>query len=170
MKKKIVAIDFGIKRCGLAISNETKTMALPWTTVTDGLPSVVATLRKREKEIEKIVMGLPLLMNGSRGDMATTVEKFAKALEEALQMPVILIDERLSSKHAESMLRELGQTRKKRSEKTDETAATLLLQCYLDSCFANAFLSPSPVTVPMQAPTIPTAHPIVAPVANCTSL
>ena len=133
MKKKIVAIDFGMKRCGLAISNETKTMALPWTTIAGGLPSVVTTLQKRKSEIEGIIIGLPLLMNGSKGDMAETVEKFAKALGEALQMTIVLVDERLSSKHAESALRETGQTRKKRSEKTDETAAAFLLQSYLQS-------------------------------------
>lgn len=131
MKKRIVAIDFGMKRCGIAISNETKTMALPWTTVTGGLSSVVATIQKRKTEIEGIVVGLPLLMNGTKGDIAVTVEKFAKALENALQISVTLFDERLSSKHAESALRETGQNRKKRSEKTDEIAATFLLQSYL---------------------------------------
>jgi putative Holliday junction resolvase len=133
MKKRIVAIDFGMKRCGLAISNETQSMALPWTTVTGGLQSIVTTLQKRKTEIEGIIIGLPLLMNGTKGDMAVTVEKFAKTVESALQISVVLVDERLSSKHAESALRETGQNRKKRSEKTDETAATFLLQCYLDS-------------------------------------
>ena len=135
MKKKIVAIDFGMKRCGLAISNETKTMALPWTTIAGGLNSVIAALQKREAEIEGIIIGLPLLMNGTRGDMAKTVERFAGALGTALQMPVVLVDERLSSKHAESALREVGETRKKRSEKTDETAAAFLLQSYLTKTF-----------------------------------
>jgi putative holliday junction resolvase len=131
MKKRIVAIDFGMKRCGLAISNDTKTMALPWTTVTGGFPSLVAMIQKRKDEIDHIIMGLPLLMNGTKGDMALKVELFAKQLENALQIPVKLIDERLSSKHAESALRETGQNRKARTEKTDEIAATLLLQSYL---------------------------------------
>lgn len=131
MKKRIVAIDFGMKRCGLAISNDTKTMALPWTTVTP--ETVVSTIQKRKDEIESIIMGLPLLMNGTKADMAKTVEAFAKKLEIALGLPVVLVDERLSSKHAESALRETGQNRKERSKKTDETAATFLLQSYLDS-------------------------------------
>ncbi len=166
MKKKMIGIDFGMKRCGIAISNEGKTMALPWTVVSGGFPSLIAALQKRKEEIEGIVMGLPLLMNGSKGDMANRVEQFAKELEKTLQIPVILIDERLSSKHAESMLRETGNTRKKRSEKTDETAAALLLQCYLDS----SFLNPSPATVPTQAPNIPTRHPALAPETTCMSL
>lgn len=135
MKKKIVAIDFGMKRCGLAISNETKTIALPWTTTTGGLTSLISTIQKREKEIEQIIIGLPLLMNGTKGEMALTVEAFAKKIELALQIPIVLIDERLSSKHAESALRETGQSRKTRSEKTDETAAALLLQSYLLKSF-----------------------------------
>lgn len=133
--KKIVAIDFGTKRIGLAISNENKTMALPWTTVAGGLPSAVATLQKRKDEIESIIIGLPLLMNGKKGEMAIIVEAFAKALEAALEIPVILFDERLSSKHAESALRETGQSRKKNSEKTDQIAAALLLQSYLEKSF-----------------------------------
>lgn len=132
-RKKIIAIDFGMKRVGLAISDENKIMSLPWRTIEGGLPSVVSTLKTREKEIESIVIGLPLLMNGTKGEMASTVETFAKALEAALQIPVILFDERLSSKHAETSLRETGQSRKKCSEKTDQIAATLLLQSYLGS-------------------------------------
>lgn len=131
MKKRIVAIDFGQKRCGLSISNDTKTMALPWTTVDP--QTVVPTIQKRKDEIESIIMGLPLMMNGTRAEMAKTVEAFAKKLEAALGLSVVLVDERLSSKHAESALRETGQNRKERSKKTDETAATFLLQGYLDS-------------------------------------
>lgn len=129
---KIVGIDFGTKRCGFAISNESKTMALPWTTTTGGFKAVIETLQKRKKEIESIVVGLPLLMNGTKADMAKLVEAFAKQLEIAAQVPVFLLDERLSSKQAEAALRETGQNRKTRTQKTDETAATFLLQSYLD--------------------------------------
>lgn len=131
MNKKVVAIDFGIKRCGLAISNDTKTMALPWTTVTGGLQPLLLTLEKRKNEIEKIIVGLPLLLSGEKGEMAEMVERFAKTIETSLGIPVTLVDERLSSKHAEAALRELGQSRKKRAEKTDEIAATFLLEGYL---------------------------------------
>lgn len=131
--RKIVGIDFGMKRCGFAISNVTKTMALPWTTTTGGLKAVIETLQKRKEEIEGIVIGLPLHMNGTKSEMAKTVEAFAKDLEKVFQIPITLLDERLSSKHAEAVLRETGQNRKARAEKTDQTAATLLLQSYLDS-------------------------------------
>ncbi|HSX13506.1 MAG TPA: Holliday junction resolvase RuvX [Chlamydiales bacterium] len=129
--KRIVSIDFGLKRCGLAISNPTQTMALPWTTVEP--KQIISTITKRKEEIEGIIIGLPLLMSGAKSEMAGRVEAFAKELEIALQMPVALFDERLSSKHAEAVLRETGDSRKSRSAKTDEVAATLLLQSYLDS-------------------------------------
>lgn len=126
--KRVVAIDFGLKRCGLALSNGN--LALPWMTVDPR--SVIPTIQKRKDEITTIIIGLPLLMNGTKADMAKTVEAFAKELESALQIPVIFVDERLSSKHAESALRETGQNRKSRTEKTDEIAATLLLQSFLE--------------------------------------
>jgi putative holliday junction resolvase len=129
--KRIISIDFGLKRCGLAISNPSQTMALPWTTVEP--KQVVPTIQKRKEEIEGIVIGLPLLMSGAKSEMSARVEAFAKELEIKLGMPIAFFDERLSSKHAESALRETGQNRKARTEKADEVAATLLLQSYLDS-------------------------------------
>lgn len=126
--KRVVAIDFGLKRCGLALSNGN--LALPWTTVDPR--SVIPTIQKRKEEIGSIIIGLPLLMNGTKAEMAKIVEAFAKDIESSLQIPVIFVDERLSSKHAESALRETGQNRKARSAKTDEVAATLLLQSYLE--------------------------------------
>lgn len=131
-KTRIVAIDYGAKRVGLAISDAGQNIALPWKTVPGDFQSVVTTLKSREGEIQKILIGLPLLMNGTKGDMANIVEAFAKKLELALSIPVILLDERLSSKHADTILRETGQNRRQRSEKLDATAATLLLQSHLD--------------------------------------
>ena len=129
---RIAAIDYGLKRIGIAISDERKIMALPLTTVQGGLTAVVAALLPRKKEIESIVIGLPLLMNGARSDMSSSVEKFAHLLEAALEIPVILLDERLSSKHADASLRELSLNRKERTEKMDQVAAAHLLQSYLE--------------------------------------
>lgn len=129
---RIAAIDYGLKRIGIALSDERKTMALPLATVTGGAAGAAAYLLPRKKEIEQIVVGLPLNMDGSKGEMAFAVEKFAAALGNALGIPVLLLDERLSSKHADAALRELSINRKKREEKKDEVAAALLLQSYLD--------------------------------------
>ncbi len=132
---RIAAIDFGLKRIGIAISDDRKKVALPLATVEGGKKGVantVAALLQKKKEIEKILVGLPLLMSGKKGDMAKEVEAFAKALEEAIAIPVELCDERLSSKMADQGMRELSMNRKERAERVDMAAAALLLQCYLD--------------------------------------
>lgn len=130
---RIVAIDFGQKRIGIAVSDPSKKIALPLTVV-EGGKRAIENIRTalQGKEIEKILMGNPILMNGKKGEMAAVVEKFALALEEALKIPVVLCDERLSSKHADASLREISLNRKQRSEKIDVVAATLMLQSYLD--------------------------------------
>ncbi len=128
---KIAAIDFGLKRIGIAITDASKKMALPLTTVSGGLASVVSVLQPRRSEIEKILIGLPLHMNGKKSEMSLLVEAFAKELENALQIPIVLIDERLSSKQAETHLKEANYRRKQRAEHLDQVAATLLLESYL---------------------------------------
>jgi putative holliday junction resolvase len=134
-KKRIAAIDFGLKRIGIAISDDRKKLALPFTTVDGGKKGVantVAALREKQGEIERILVGLPLLMSGEKSEMAKIVETFAKALEEATGIPVELCDERLSSKMADQGMRELSMNRKERAERIDMAAAALLLQSYLD--------------------------------------
>lgn len=129
---RIVSIDYGLKRIGIAISDERKMIALPLKVVQGGVPSVAQALAPRLKEIDEIVVGLPLLMNGQKGDMALAAEKFARELEALLKIPVVLFDERLSSKQAEANLREIPLNRKERNDKIDSVAASLLLQSYLD--------------------------------------
>ncbi len=85
-----------------------------------------------EAGVDLILVGLPLEMSGKKGPMALLVEQFAKTLEDALHIPILLIDERLSSKGADVKLKEISLNRKARSEKIDMVAATLLLQSYLD--------------------------------------
>ena len=129
---RIAAIDFGIKRMGIAISDARKKVALPLSTVHGGIKEVALFINSLQYEIEAIVIGLPLLMNGLKGAMAQQVEAFAKELEIALQIPIFFLDERLSSRHAEVSLREVCLNRKKRNERMDQVAAALLLQSYLD--------------------------------------
>ena len=132
---RIAAIDFGLKRIGIALSDDRKKIALPFKMVEGGkraIESIAAALKPKLPEIERILVGLPLLMSGEKGDMAKVVEEFAKRLETALGIPVELCDERLSSKHAEQSLRELSLNRKERAEQLDMSAAALLLQSYLD--------------------------------------
>ena len=132
---RIAAVDFGLKRIGIAVSDERKKIALPFMTVEGGKKGVAntaAALAKKKGEIERILVGLPLLMSGEKGEMALLTEKFAKALEEATGIPVELCDERLSSKMVDRGMRELSMDRKARTEQLDTAAAALLLQSYLD--------------------------------------
>lgn len=132
---KIAAIDYGLKRIGIAISDANQKIAFPLTTVEGGkkaIENILRALSERKKELELILIGFPLLLSGEKGEMAREVELFAKKLEEAIGISVLLLDERLSSKQADTMLREISLKRKKRNERIDVVAATLLLQGYLD--------------------------------------
>lgn len=133
MNQRIAAIDFGLKRIGIALSDLSQTLASPFKVVEGGrkaVENVVCALQNQP--LAKIIVGLPLLLNGKEGDMAAAVRAFAKALETALNIPILLIDERLSSAQAEKRLKESSFNRKERSSKIDTAAATLLLQQYLD--------------------------------------
>ncbi len=131
---RVAAIDYGLKRIGIALSDKDKKIALPAGLVDGGKKAVANIIGALPlKEVELIVMGFPLLMNGKKGDMALLVEKFAEELKNALHLPIVLWDERLSSKHAESVLKEISLNRKERSERIDTLSAALLLQSYLDS-------------------------------------
>lgn len=132
---RIAAIDFGVKRIGIAISDERKQIAFPFKVVAggkEGVKNTVAALQPKRTELEKLVVGLPLLMSGAKGEMALAAEEFAKKLSTATGLPVELVDERLSSRHAEQSLKELSLNRKERAEQLDMSSAALLLQSYLD--------------------------------------
>jgi putative Holliday junction resolvase len=85
-----------------------------------------------KNEIEAILVGLPLMMNGTRGQMAELAEKFAEALRTVSGLRVECVDERLTSAQADRALRDLDMNRKERSKAIDSVSATLLLQAYLD--------------------------------------
>ncbi|MBU6382959.1 MAG: Holliday junction resolvase RuvX [Verrucomicrobia bacterium] len=131
---RIAAIDFGLKRIGLAVSDAKRKIALP-VNVVEGGKKALHNIRESLplKEIDLILIGLPIEMNGKKGAMAAVVEEFAKMLHDALGIPIQLVDERLSSKGADTQLKEISLNRKSRSEKIDMVAAMLLLQTYLDS-------------------------------------
>ena len=138
---RIAAIDFGFKRIGIAVSDERQILAFPFKVVDGGsraVENVANALKPKISEIEKILVGLPLLMSGERGDMADVVEKFAKQLEAKLNITVELCDERLSSRHAEQSLKELSLKRKERALQIDMSSAALLLQSYLDKNRTNS--------------------------------
>src|SRR3989344_5341927 len=131
--RRIAAIDYGLKRIGIALSDPTRKIALPLTTVEGGKKAIQNIAKALPlKDVELILIGLPLLMSGQKGEMAGKVEEFARLLEDALHIPILLCNEGRSNKGAESSIKELSLNRKQRTEKLDMVAATLLLQSYLD--------------------------------------
>jgi putative Holliday junction resolvase len=133
---RILALDHGTKRIGIAISDELKMIAQPLEFVpASPFADVLARLREliREKDVEMILVGLPRNMNGSYGPAALQVQEFVAVLQEAVTIPIKLWDERLTSAQANRFLIEGNVRREKRREKVDKTAAAILLQSYLDS-------------------------------------
>ena len=133
---RILGIDYGSKRLGLSLSDQDEILASPLpvrtrTTIKEDLDFLAQLVR--EKEVAKIVLGLPLNMNGSQGEMARAVQEFADELRRACAVPVILFDERLTTSEAERVLIEADISRKKRKNLRDGLAAVLILQGYLDS-------------------------------------
>ncbi len=131
---RVVGIDYGRVRIGVAISDETKFIArsiacLPFS---KKFPELLKATLKEFTNIEAIVIGLPLQMNGKEGIMATEVRAFGETLRALFTMPIIFWDERLSSAQAERFLKESDFNRKKRSQMIDEQAAVVILQSYLD--------------------------------------
>lgn len=136
---RIVAIDYGKVRIGLAITDMNKTIAYPYKTAMASVTfektsqNILDALKEKIDEIEKIIIGLPLLLNGGFSSMTKEVNEFVKVFKTKTKIPIELIDERLSSVQAERHLKDnLKLNRKKRSKKIDPIAATLLLQNFLN--------------------------------------
>jgi putative Holliday junction resolvase len=132
---RILALDHGTKRIGVAVSDETKTIAQPLEYIlAEPFADFLERLKKilTEKEIDLIILGLPRNMDCSYGPAAQKVEAFAAALKNAITVPIKLLDERLTSKMANRILIQGNVRRDKRKEKVDKMAAAILLQSYLD--------------------------------------
>lgn len=131
---RILAIDYGKKRIGLAISDSKKTIALPMKTIDTRKTETIAEIKKivHEYEIEEIVIGLPLLLGGEEGSRAKDVRAFKERLSEVIDLPISFVDERLTTVEATERLREYKDPRKDK-EKIDAIAAQLILETYLSS-------------------------------------
>lgn len=131
---KIVAIDYGQQRIGLAISDELGMFAYPLAVVSQRdhvlqLKEVESILRG--ETISKVLIGLPRHMDGSEREEAAAVRVFARELEEK-QFSIKLVDERLSTVQASRLMREAGKKAKEQKGSIDAAAAVVLLQSYLD--------------------------------------
>ena len=132
---KIVALDIGTVRIGIATSDIMEIIASAYETYRRKNESAdvlyIANL-VRNLDAGLVVIGLPLKMDGSEGQSAQMAKRFGSLLEKEISVPVCYQDERLSTVSAERVLIESGMRREKRKEKIDSLAATFILQTYLD--------------------------------------
>jgi putative Holliday junction resolvase len=133
---RILALDPGTVRIGVALSDELKMIASPLEYIpAEPFAGFLDRLRQliREKEVELILVGLPRNMDGSYGPAALKVREFVAALRATITVPVQTWDERLTSAQANRLLIQGHVRRRDRKEKVDKMAAAILLQSYLDS-------------------------------------
>ena len=133
---RILALDHGTRRIGVAVSDEMKMIASPLEYIpAEPLDKVIERLQQliREKEVELILIGMPRNMDGTFGPAAEKVRDFIASLTPAITTPVKTWDERLTSVMANRALLEGNVRRNERKEKVDKMAAAILLQSYLDS-------------------------------------
>jgi len=136
---RVLAIDHGTKRVGIAISDELGMMAHPLEFIpAEPFSQFLARLKEilRDKQVELILVGMPRNMDGSYGPAALKVQEFVAVLKETIVIPVKTWDERLTSAQANRLLIQADVRRDQRKKKVDQMAAALLLQNYLDSLAA----------------------------------
>lgn len=132
----LLAIDYGTKKIGLAVSNPEHTIAMPH--------SIIIAYKEQEKlgkiddfvtkhKVCAIVVGLPVNMDGTYSEQTKIVISFVNKLADKISLPIYLQDERLTSKAADSLLRDMGFNRKQRNERDDMAAASMILETTLES-------------------------------------
>lgn len=132
---RILGIDFGTKRIGVAVSDPLEITAHGLKTVQrQNKKQLIADLTElcKKEGVEEVVIGLPINMNGTQGPKAKEVLEFIPPLQESLGIPVKTWDERLSSREAGRLMIEEGLSRKRQKQESDRLAATLILQGYLE--------------------------------------
>jgi len=133
---RVLAIDHGSKRIGLALSDETRTIAQPLGFFpAKPMADLLAHLREiiSRQSVETLLVGMPRNMDGTYGPAAENVRRFIGVLEKEIPLPVKTWDERLTTVQANRTMIDAGVGRSARKEKADATAAAILLQSYLDS-------------------------------------
>jgi putative holliday junction resolvase len=134
---RVMALDYGERGVGVAISDELQLTVRPLTTIRREKrrrAEVIAQISElvAENEVATLVVGLPLNMDGSRGAAVERVESFISDLRRSVSIPIVTVDERLTSREADRILREMGMDLRKRRERSDEYAASVILQDYID--------------------------------------
>jgi putative pre-16S rRNA nuclease len=131
---RVLGLDLGDARIGVAISDPERRVAVPVGTVPTGAPQDLKAVQKlvTENDVVVVVVGHPISMSGASGPRARQAEEFAGALRSFLAIPVELHDERLSTVEADRALREAGAEGRKRRRAVDRSAAAIILQAWLD--------------------------------------
>ncbi|ABQ91586.1 MULTISPECIES: Holliday junction resolvase RuvX [unclassified Roseiflexus] len=133
---RVMALDVGERRIGVALSDPTRMLASPLTTIR-AVPRSTALKRIltliRDYQVTALVVGLPLTMNGDIGPQATLVQQFVDELRPLIDIPIFFVDERLTTVAAERMMIDLKIKPEQRRARIDEVAASIILQDFLDS-------------------------------------
>jgi putative Holliday junction resolvase len=132
---KVLAVDYGSRRVGLAVGDTLTRIASPLALIeASGQPEVLAAILRQVAEygIERIVVGYPLNMDGSKGPACAAVDRFVGFLRKRVAVPVSLVDEKLSSFAAEEMGKEIESDFRKRRRFLDSVAAQVILESYFE--------------------------------------
>ena len=132
----MMALDVGGRRIGVALSDSTRVLASPLTTLraeprARALADIAALAVRHE--VTEVVVGLPLTLSGEIGPQAQIVQTFVEELRQALALPIHLFDERLTTVAAERMMIDLGMKPDQRKARIDEVAASIILQDFLEA-------------------------------------
>jgi len=133
---RVLAVDYGEKRIGLAVSDELGITASPLMTLTrrsdeEAIQQIAQLVSKLK--VTQIVVGLPRRTDAQEGEMERKARAFAERLQQAVQVPVTLFDERFTTRIAEQVLLEADLSRRKRKQVRDRLAAVILLQSFLEA-------------------------------------
>ena len=132
---RVLGIDYGDKRIGLALSDQLKILASPLEVyIRKSLQQDLEYIKKliQSNQVDTVVIGLPLNMDGTLGDRALKTQEFGEQLKSVIDIPIVYIDERWTSKESERILIESNIRREKRKVLVDKVAAQNILQRYLD--------------------------------------
>jgi len=133
---RILALDVGDKRIGVAISDELEISANALATITrTGLKKAIREIQEiiTEYNVEEMIVGMPVMMNGSVGIQAEKVGRFVDELKKEIRIPIKLFDERLSTSLIEKTLIDADMSREKRKKVIDKLSAVIILQDYMSS-------------------------------------
>ena len=129
---RVLGLDFGTKRVGIAVSDPSRQVAHPLEVVTRSNAAARVVELLGEYDVGLIVIGLPTSLSGEAGKAAVSARDFGAEIAHATGLPVDFVDERFTSKSAEHAMIEAGVRRRKRRETLDKVAATVILQTFLD--------------------------------------